>query len=485
MQKFFVPRADRRLGNRYELIECLGDGSYGWVWTAHRLDDDVVVALKIPKDQGGENDRLAEGRSLVGQPPHPNVVTVYWMGRVPPDRQWYAIEMEYFPSSTLAQVVEDRANGYVHSFRNTLDTYASVLAGVQHLHSLGIAHGDIKPHNILVSTAGVKVTDFGCSVRPDEMYTRTRENGGTILYSAPERLEFFDTGYGSRGLLRADIYSLGVLLYYLVTCRTPHETFSQAARSVPFPKPTEINSAVSPALEHFILKCLALAPEDRWHSLDEMAVEFGRAARAQMEHSPRSLAPAPSLATGDWSSQAMAYLERREYAAAQRVAQLEFEATGDPSAFLMMVTGAFKAERYFECTSALRDHGSLLDDDGPHGRQLRLLAVDAFLQTRDYRKARTLVLRMLQADPENPRLLLRKASILGLEAEYEEARDTLLQLNRLNPGSPAVLKRLVLVMEQLRDTGKAMAFLKAYQSLRPDDEWSKGRFAELTALGLA
>jgi eukaryotic-like serine/threonine-protein kinase len=485
MQKFFVPRADRRLGNKYELIECLGDGTYGWVWAAQRLQDDAVVALKIPKDQGGENDRLAEGHALLDKPSHPNVVTINWMGRVPPDRQWYVIEMEYFPGSTLAQLVEDRENSYVQSFRATLETYSCVLNGVRHLHSLGIAHGDIKPHNILVSTEGVKVTDFGCSVRPDEMYARTRENGGTILYSAPERLEFFDTGYGAPDLFRADMYSLGVLLYYLMTCRTPHETFSQAARSVPFPKPAEINSAVSPVLESFVLRCLALAPQERWASLDEMVAEFERSRRAQLDHSPRSLVSTPPVAAQDWSSQAMGYLERREYAAAQRVAQLEFEATGDPNAFLMMVTGGYKAERYFDCAKALQEHDDLLHAAGPHGRQLQLLGIDTFLQTRDYRQARVLAERVLKVDPENLQVLLRKASVLGLEAKYEEARDTLLQLNQLCPDSPAVLKRLVLVMEQLRDTGKAQAFLKAYQRVHPEDEWAQRKMAAMTALGCA
>ncbi|MEZ0388178.1 MAG: serine/threonine protein kinase, partial [Verrucomicrobium sp.] len=62
--RFFVPSADRRLGDRYELIESLGDGSHGWVWKAHRLSDNALVALKIPKDQGSNNSELEEGALL-------------------------------------------------------------------------------------------------------------------------------------------------------------------------------------------------------------------------------------------------------------------------------------------------------------------------------------------------------------------------------------------------------------------------------------
>ena len=127
--KFFVPRADRRLGGRYELIECLGDGSYGWVWKAQRLADSAIVAVKIPKAQGKRNEELAEGSPLVGQAPHPCVVDVYWMGRVPPEREWYVIEMEYFPSVTLAQMLDQGEEGFVASYARLLGVFEQVLEG--------------------------------------------------------------------------------------------------------------------------------------------------------------------------------------------------------------------------------------------------------------------------------------------------------------------------------------------------------------------
>ena len=81
---YFIPNTDRKLGDRYELLECLGDGSHGWVWKAQRLSDNAIVAVKIPKAQGSKNSELAEGEHLLNQPSHPNVVSVFWMGRVPP-----------------------------------------------------------------------------------------------------------------------------------------------------------------------------------------------------------------------------------------------------------------------------------------------------------------------------------------------------------------------------------------------------------------
>ena len=125
--RYFMPNADMQLGNRYELLECLGDGSYGWVWRATNLQDDKVVAVKIPKQMGRSDAELAEGSALVGRPSHPNVVEIYWMGRVPPQREWYAIEMEYFPSSTLARLLDIGEQGLVLRYDKVLDLFSQVL----------------------------------------------------------------------------------------------------------------------------------------------------------------------------------------------------------------------------------------------------------------------------------------------------------------------------------------------------------------------
>jgi len=164
--RYFIPNADMKLGDRYELLECLGDGSYGWVWRATNLQDDKVVAVKIPKQMGRSDEELAEGSALVGRPGHPNVVEIYWMGRVPPQREWYAIEMEYFPSSTLARLLDLGEQGLVLRYDKVLDLFSLVLEGVKHLHRFSVAHRDIKPQNILVSGERLKLTDFGSSFMP-------------------------------------------------------------------------------------------------------------------------------------------------------------------------------------------------------------------------------------------------------------------------------------------------------------------------------
>jgi eukaryotic-like serine/threonine-protein kinase len=95
------------------------------------------------------------------------------------------------------------------------------------------------------------------------------------------------------------------------------------------------------------------------------------------------------------------------------------------------------------------------------------------------------VTQCLAETPDAPDLLLKHASILALDAKYEDAAEQLLALNRRMPGRPAILRRLVAVFEQLRDTGKASAFLRAYQKAVPDDPWAASKAEHFRALGLA
>jgi serine/threonine-protein kinase len=483
--KFFVPRADRRLGDRYELVECLGDGSYGWVWKAQRISDGAIVAVKIPKAQSKRNEELAEGSPLLGQVPHACVVDIYWMGRVPPDGEWYAIEMEYFPSVTLAQMLDQGEEGFVASYTRLLGVFEQVLEGCAHLHRIGMSHGDIKPQNILVSAERVKLTDFGSSMLPEDMYARTRENGGTILYSAPEIIGATLASRDASARYLSDIYSLGVLLYHLVTARLPHDTLSQVARHVPFARARELNSSVSPALDDFIDRCLKLVPEERWLSMDAMLAAFRRTRREQLEFTPTRGIVSQRAAHQDWSTQAVRLVETGDYRDAELVARAEFESSSDEQAFLIMVRASYRDGRLFNCIRDIEQRADVVDLPTPTGAELRRLALNAYLETRQLDHAQAFVERCLSESPEDPVLLLKRASILALNAKYEQAAEQLLALHRRLPGKPAILRRLVAVFEQMRDTGRAAAFLRAYQKVLPDDSWGATKADHFRALGLA
>lgn len=481
--RFFIPREDKKLGSRYQLLEQLGDGSYGWVWRAEKLDNREIVAVKIPKEQGASNDDLAEGSALVNQAAHPNVVGVYWMGRVPPEREWYAIEMEYFPSRTLSQLLDNGERGFVSSYAKILGIYEQILAGVGYLHDLGMSHGDIKPQNVLVQGDRAKITDFGSSVLPEDMYARTRENGGTILYSAPEVVGSTRRGRGRTEIFSADIYSLGVLLYHLVTSRLPHDTLSQVARHSPFPRPREVNRSICPSLEDVILRCLAVNPEDRWPSIAELTTATQRARQAQLDYVPERTLSAKRDPTADWSSDVVGFIDKSDFVRAENVARTQFELTGDRHAFLMMVSAAMRDGRVFDAKRNFDAHPDVLTEPSPIRRDLREFALKCFLESREIDRARDLVDTMIADDGETPNILLKKASVLGLQAQYHEASEILLRLNRDFPGRPAVLRRLVVVFEQLRDLGKASAFLKAYNRDNTNDVWAHEKREKYEALG--
>ena len=482
--RFFIPREDRLLGERYQLLEQLGDGSHGWVWRAEKIETGEIVALKIPKEQGASNDDLAEGSVLAEKKAsHPNVVSIHEMGRVPPQHEWYVIEMEYFPSQTLAQLLDRGEQGFVTSYAKLLGIYEQILNGVAYLHSLGMSHGDIKPQNVLVSGDQVKITDFGSSILPEDMYARTRENGGTILYSAPEVVGSLRRGRDRREVFSADIYSLGVLLYHLVTSRLPHDTLSQVGRHAPFPRPRELNRSVCPSLENVILRCLALDPSDRWSSVAELIDATRQARRSQLDYVPEKTIAVRIDPTSDWSTDVVNLVEKSDFVRAENVARSHFESSGDCHAFLMMVTAAIRDGRIFDVKRDLEANSELLTTLSPIRRDLREIALKCYLETRDIDGARKLIEQMIADEGESPNILLKKASILGLQAQYREASEILLMLNRDFPGRPAILRRLVVVFEQLRDLGKASAFLKAYGRNNSSDIWVAEKRERFSALG--
>jgi serine/threonine protein kinase len=484
-RRLFIPRPDMRLGEHYQLVEYLGEGSYGWVWRAERIADGAVVALKIPKAQASKKSDLEEGRWLIDKPTHVNVIQIFWMGRVPPQHEWFVIEMEYFPGNTLAQLLERDDPAFTTSYERLFGLYSLVLAGVSHLHGLGLCHGDIKPHNILIAKDALKLTDFGSSFLPDDLYAKTRENGGTVLYSAPEVVGTSLRGRGGDQRFSADVYSLGVLLYHLVTSRLPHETLSQIARHTPFPRPSEVNLTVAPMTEDFILRCLEAEPENRWPSVSEMVHRFEQVRRAQIDFQPTRALALRSGIEEDWAGRVVHLMAEGQYKEAEEIAEQLYRHSKEPHSFLCMVSAASKDERYFDALHAIESHPELNAQSSPIRRDLRYVALKCYLETRQVGPAQRIIEQCIVEDGESPSLLLQQASILGLQARYEEACSILMRLNRDFPQRLQVLKRLVLVYEQLRDPGKAAAFLKAYNRLASEDPWARAKLLQFSAMGLA
>lgn len=458
------------LGNRYRLDRCLGDGTYGFVWKAERLSDHQTVAIKIPKYQGGRNTDIEEGKALIGAEPHPNLVSVNWMGRIPPEHELFAIELEFFNSHTLAFVFDNQGDRLALSSRSLLRLFEQVLDGVCHLHSLGVTHGDIKPQNILVSGDVAKLTDYGSSLTTHDIYLRTRENGGTVLYSPPEMAGLSVRKKDPALAVAHDIYSLGVLLYQLLTGRLPHDTLAQVVRHSPFPRPAELSASIVEDLDDVVMRALQRRPEDRWSSAEAMRKAFLAAKHFQSDHSSSLVRDVQAERATDWSSRVISFMEQEAWRDAEIAAGAEFRRSGDAHAFLLMVRSAARDSRYFDVLRILDEYPEMLIQESVVVGDLELLSLEALLRTERINDAAVMVDRCIKRQLDNNGLLLRKASILGLQARFIESAQILISLNQRLPHRRAILQRLVLVHEQLRDTQMADAFRKALAKLDITDQ---------------
>ena len=407
------------------------------------------------------------------------------MGRI--DNEWFYIEMEYFPSQTLAQKLDDRQRNFGQTYERLFKIYHQVLCAVQYLAELSvpISHGDIKPHNILVGERDlVKLTDFGSSALPEEIYVRTRENGGTVLYSAPEFSNVDSRRGNLEELLLGDIYSLGVLLYQLLTGKLPHDTPAQVQRHAPFKRPTEINSSVHDELELVVLTCLQKQPEHRYLSVSELIKAFDAASNKQLKVG--AVVPVfQSKPNQDWSSAVLEAMSDQSYQKAAQLASQEYNRSKDLQALHQQLIALYRANRLFDFDKVIESNKPiLLEGKLIQPAELFELIVKANLQLRNINQAKFWLLQRKQVAVENTTTLYLESSILGLEAEYPKARALLEKVNQATPMKFYVLSQLVLVCEQMRDYSAAAAYLKVALRIAPTNDSMKQKKELYTKLGV-
>ena len=256
------------LDDRYELLEVIGTGGMAVVYKArcHRLNR--LVAIKILKDEfsGDEEFRRrfrAEGEA-VAMLSHPNIVQVYDVSSS--DSANYIV-MELIDGISLKQYMEVKG---VLNWKETLHFAMQIAKGLEHAHSRGIVHRDIKPHNVMVLKNGsVKVMDFGIARVMNKSNTLTKEALGSVHYISPEQAK------GSYTDNRSDIYSLGVVMYEMMTGRPPYDGESPVPVAIQHinggaPLPSALNPNIPKGLEQIIMKSMALDVNDRYASATEM-----------------------------------------------------------------------------------------------------------------------------------------------------------------------------------------------------------------------
>ena len=262
-----------RIG-RYEIVEELGHGSMGVVYKARDPLLDRVVALKTVglalsrEEAEAFEQRFYREAKSAGRLNHANIVTVHDVGKN--DSVAY-IAMEFLPGQSLREILD---SGVVLPIEKIVDIAAQVADGLAFAHASGIVHRDIKPPNIMVLDSGVvKITDFGIALLPTGSRTLAGTVFGSPKYMSPEQV----VGRPVDG--RADIFSLGAVLYEMLTGFAPffggdlEAVLYQVINEMPAP-PSARNKSLPPAFDHIAGRALAKHPEDRYSDARAFAADL-------------------------------------------------------------------------------------------------------------------------------------------------------------------------------------------------------------------
>ena len=260
------------LDNRYEILDVIGRGGMAMVYRATDRRLNRAVAVKILHSNLAEDEefrrRFRDEAQAVAMLSHPNIVSVYDVSR----GETEYIVMELIEGITLKQYMERRGK---LNWRESLHFIIQIMRGLQHAHSRGIIHRDIKPQNIMVLRDGsVKIADFGIArLESAAQPTMEQEALGSVHYISPEQAK------GDRTDARSDIYSAGVVLYEMLTNRLPFEGDSavsvaiQHLSSVPL-SPREIEPTVPEALEKICMKAMSGDIDRRYPSAEAMIADL-------------------------------------------------------------------------------------------------------------------------------------------------------------------------------------------------------------------
>ena len=259
----------KRLDGRYEIREIIGVGGMAVVYKAYDSIEDRIVAVKILKEEFASNEefqrRFKNESKAIAVLSHPNIVKVYDVSFG--DLIQYIV-MEYIDGITLKEYIEN--NGGL-TWNDAVTFTIQILRGLQHAHDKGIVHRDVKPQNIIVlADKTIKVTDFGIArFARKESQTITDKAIGSVHYISPEQAkgEFTDE--------KADIYSLGVIMYEMLTGALPFEAESAVSVAImqlqTEPKlPTHINPLIPLGLEQITMKAMQKDTQNRYKSAAEM-----------------------------------------------------------------------------------------------------------------------------------------------------------------------------------------------------------------------
>ncbi|WP_054708440.1 Stk1 family PASTA domain-containing Ser/Thr kinase [Bacillus sp. JCM 19041] len=258
-----------RIGGRYVVLDSIGGGGMADVYLALDVILDRHVAVKVLQPQFSKDEQFIKRFRREAQAAtslaNPNIVNIYDVGE---EDNVYYIVMEYVRGRTLKQVIQE--DGPL-TIPVALDYFKQILVGVGHAHAMQIVHRDIKPQNILISEDGeAKVTDFGIArAMTSTTITHTNSVMGSVHYLSPEQAR------GGHVTYRSDLYSLGIVLFEMVTGQIPFSGDTAVSIAIKHlqndvPSAREIVSSIPQSVENIIKKATQKDPMQRYESAEEL-----------------------------------------------------------------------------------------------------------------------------------------------------------------------------------------------------------------------
>jgi len=261
------------LANRYEILEKIGTGGMGNVFKAHDRKLDRIVAIKVLKLEYNEDNnfiRKFKRESLAAASiSHPNIVSIYDVGTEKiDDKEVHYIVMEYIDGKTLKDLINDEGR---LSEKRALNYCIQIAEALKVAHSKHIVHRDIKSQNIMVTRDDrIKVTDFGIArVADNTTVTATNAVMGSVHYFSPEQAR------GAKVDNRSDIYSLGIVLFEMLTGRLPFDADNPVSVALmqvqsQMPKPSDYIKSIDPSVDALVLKMTEKDPNDRYEDVFDL-----------------------------------------------------------------------------------------------------------------------------------------------------------------------------------------------------------------------
>ena len=259
----------QKIGERYEIVKSIGEGGMANVYLANDTILDRKVAIKVLRGDLSQDEkfirRFQREALSVSNLSHPNVVEVYDVGE---EEGQHYIVMEYIEGKTLKQLLNKRGT---LTLSEVIDIMNQLTDGLAHAHDAYIIHRDIKPQNIMIEDDGlIKITDFGIAMALNStQLTQTNSVMGSVHYLPPEQAN------GKGSTMKSDIYSLGILMYELLTGNVPFKGDNAVEIALKhlkerLPSIRRQNPTIPQSVENIVLKATAKNPKNRYDSVKEM-----------------------------------------------------------------------------------------------------------------------------------------------------------------------------------------------------------------------